>query len=336
MTNDGERAALTGELSQVPLWDILQTLQVWPTPGCIDVDGAQELATIQFHQGKIVGARCGLRRGEAAVYRALRLRRGRFTVRRTAAPRDARLSLPITGAILEGVRRHDECERLRASLPGEHEILSWPSFRVPIDLRGDALDAAELFLVPRTIDDAIRASGADELSLLHVLGTFASRLASRPVPDFVKSVATSPVASSASSPFPEVTLPSAPARRPVAPVPPPLRDDYELVAVEEPDEAEALVEQSTFEPFTYEPEQPAETSAANPGHPSRNMPPRMLAALASAATLATFVVTMAVLPSRPAALSSLAPEVARWMQEAWCEEPNPPHTTADFCVSQSK
>jgi hypothetical protein len=301
------------------------------------VDGSHELATLHIQQGCIVQARCGLRRGEAAVYRALRLRRGRFTVRRTSGCAGASLALPITAAILEGVRRHDECERLREALPGEEELLFWPGRRVPSELRGSTRDAAELFVVPRTIGDVIRSSGEDELSLLRELVVLRPRLSSRTAPSVATSLCESIDRWSASPPL----EPPEPERTRRLEPPPALRDDYELVAVAEPRPSEALREQSTFEPFTYAPE-PRAAGASEPIYSSRRarsatLPPRVLAVLASAATLASFVLTLAVLPARPARLAPLAPEVVRWMSEAWpCAAHDPPPPTVAELVCPSR
>ena len=310
-----ERAALTGELGQVPLWDILQTLQLWSSPGCVEVDGSEELATIHFAGGSIVSARCGLRRDEAAVYRALRLQSGRFTVRRAPEVRRPRMSLPITAAILEGVRRHDECERLRGSLPDEGVLLCWLEGRIPVDLRGGVSDAAELFVVPRTIDEAVRASSEDELSLLQELASFVPRLSKRAVPEFASATVVSASRRSTAGPPRRRKPPALPHRPPAPPLQtePPIRDDYELIPVAEPDLGHAIAEQSTFEPFVVEPPTtpPALVLARGPNR----LPPRALAILAGMATLTTFVVTFAALPAKPAALGSIAPEVARWLDE---------------------
>jgi len=342
VSDQGRRAALTGELSQVPLWDILQTLQTWTTPGVIEVDGCQELATLHFEWGRIVKARCGLRRGEAAVYRALRLRRGHFSVRRASASRQAPLALSITAAILEGVRRHDECERVRAQLPDEDVLLSWAFGRVPLDLRGVPREAAELFVVPRTIDEAIRASSEDELSLLEALVPLVVRLASRPVSDVATAMS---VAAEASIGAAGVEASSSDAPPPPGSEPAPLRDDYELVTVDEPSQDEALVEQSTLEPFIYEPE--ADGARAPSFLPStdelrqgrgvgRRASPRVLAVLASVAMLLSFSVTSALLPARQVSLISLEPEVARWLNEAWpCDQP-PPSAIADRVCAPSR
>lgn len=346
--NEGERAALTGELGQVPLWDILQTLQLWSSPGCVEVDGSHELATLHFCRGTIVSARCGLRRGEAAVYRALRLQRGRFTVRRSDELRGGQLSLSITAAILEGVRRHDECERLRATLPDEGVVLSWLGGRIPVDLRGRVSDVVELFVVPRTIDEAVRASSEDELSLLEELVALVPRLSRRVAPDAASPSTTSSVMTSA------LPLPSPPSARRGTPPSMPARrtpsagwgaeraavhGDDERVPVPEPDRGEALVEQSTFEPFVYEPpaDAPSSTSTRAVAPRSSGLSPRVLALLVTTATSVTFLATLALLPASPRALGSFAPHVERWLQEAWpcpADAPPPPAVAEWVCGSR--
>ena len=115
-----------------------------------------------------------------------------------------------------------------------------------------------------------------------------------------------------------------PASRPPEP---PIRDDYELVPVPEAEVGEGLTDQTTLEPFVFEPAA-ASGSLSRPTPSSRwatKLPPRALAILAGTATLMTFLATLAVLPARPAALSSLAPHVGRWMHEAWpCVADDPP------------
>ena len=164
-----EPAALSGELSQVALWDVLQTVQGHPKPGRIDVFAGEdgEHATLHFASSSIVAASCGARRGDAALYRALSITEGRFEVRfdRTI---EATMRIPIAAAVLEGVGRVDECARLRAALPDEDQALKLVD-GLPSGIKPKQAAVAALFGVARSVEEAVLQSSMDELELLEIV-----------------------------------------------------------------------------------------------------------------------------------------------------------------------
>jgi DNA-binding response OmpR family regulator len=113
---DGTRFA--GRVADMPVVDVIQTIEVSRKSGVIQFTGAHErTAAIYFREGKVIDAEAGTLQGEDAVYRLLTWAEGEFeVVFRTVRRREA-ISTSSQGLLMEGMRRLDEWSRLLEQLP---------------------------------------------------------------------------------------------------------------------------------------------------------------------------------------------------------------------------
>ena len=115
-TTDLDSAEFYGNLGDIDLTDLLQTIEMGRKDGVITLrhDGAE--SKIWFVGGQIVDAQSGKLRGELAAYQVLACSEGRVFARFHAIQRE-RTILSTTGALfLEAARRKDECAVLKKSL----------------------------------------------------------------------------------------------------------------------------------------------------------------------------------------------------------------------------
>lgn len=132
----------------------------------------EEHARIYFRDGKVIDAETKRRRAEAAVYRLLLWDDGAFEIEFTPVTRDAVITTPTQGVLLEGMRRVDEWSRLSASLPSlavrldvDFTELSERSIGMPAEV--DSL--IRLFDGRRTVLDVIDESSLDDLAALSII-----------------------------------------------------------------------------------------------------------------------------------------------------------------------
>ncbi|MCC7380439.1 MAG: DUF4388 domain-containing protein [Deltaproteobacteria bacterium] len=132
----------------------------------------EEHARIYFRDGKVIDAETKQRRAEAAVYRLLLWDDGAFEIEFTPVARDAVITTPTQGVLLEGMRRVDEWSRLSASLPSlaarldvDFTELSERSIGMPAEV--DSL--IRLFDGRRTVLGVIDESSLDDLAALSII-----------------------------------------------------------------------------------------------------------------------------------------------------------------------
>jgi CheY-like chemotaxis protein len=113
-----QRASISGALADMPLADLLQTLDVGRKSGTIRLEDPEGRGgTLWLRDGSIVDAAAGRLRGEGAFHRLLRWREGRFAIDFGPVERPARITASATHLLLEGMRRVDEWNRTLARLP---------------------------------------------------------------------------------------------------------------------------------------------------------------------------------------------------------------------------
>jgi CheY-like chemotaxis protein len=118
----GEDHAITGQLAQLSLLDLLQLLHLNRRTGTVEVArraaaGEDREGRIFVREGAVIQAQVGAAEAEKALYRLLSWREGGFVFRPDRVQAPARIELPTRALLLEGARQLDEWERVRASLP---------------------------------------------------------------------------------------------------------------------------------------------------------------------------------------------------------------------------
>jgi hypothetical protein len=145
---------LKGSLDELPLTDLVEMTSLGDKTGrllILDEEGvvAGELA---FRDGRLVGATCGALTAEKAFYALLEVQHGTFDFDPDAELDDDSCNLPTTSLLMEGMRRLDELEQLRRTLPAPAVA------RLLEGEAGDPLEALVLaYLGPgaRTVGDIV-------------------------------------------------------------------------------------------------------------------------------------------------------------------------------------
>ncbi len=106
-------AGLTGQLSDLSLPDLIQTLYMADKTAQITVSGTEGAGTAHLVDGRIVSAAWGELRGEPALDRLMELTQGRFEVKLGARPTSFNIEGDTDFILLEAMRRIDEAKRGR-------------------------------------------------------------------------------------------------------------------------------------------------------------------------------------------------------------------------------
>lgn len=125
---------LTGDIAEQGLPDILQLLHARRRDGQLLVEEPAERgrpprsASVYVRQGEVVHALCPPYSGELAFHAVLGIRRGRFAFLGQAIPDRDTINLGFRQLLMESMRRMDEEQRLRLSLPPLGAAL-FPAYR---------------------------------------------------------------------------------------------------------------------------------------------------------------------------------------------------------------
>jgi len=119
----GESRDLEGDLSHIPLPDLLQVLAGNHRTGRLTLDRGEERAEISIREGRVVDAVLGPAVAEKALWRLLTRQEGSFAFRSGIASGLERIDRRLDELLLEGMRQHDELTALRPGMPGPGDQL---------------------------------------------------------------------------------------------------------------------------------------------------------------------------------------------------------------------
>ena len=112
------RTRFVGRLADMPVVDVIQTIEVSRKSGVIQFVGERDQqAAIYFRDGKVIDAEAGALQGEDAVYRLLTWSDGDFEVMFRTVRRREVVTVSSQGLLMEGMRRLDEWTLLLEQLP---------------------------------------------------------------------------------------------------------------------------------------------------------------------------------------------------------------------------
>ncbi len=163
------RTTLSGDLADMGVVDLLQTLELGRKSGVAKLQDKQFEAKIYFRDGKVVDAEHGRLRGEEAIYRCLIWVGGTFEVAFEPIDREEIILTSTQGLLMEGMRRVDEWGRLCEQLPPlnttfkvDGKLLAERLNEIPDELNG----VLRLFDGTRTLMDVVDESPFEDLSTL--------------------------------------------------------------------------------------------------------------------------------------------------------------------------
>ena len=112
------RASFSGDLSDMGVVDLVQTLEMGKKSGALHLTGrGGEAAVVYFRDGRVLDCELGQLSGEMAFYRLLNWQEGEFVIEFRAIEREERIPFSTQGLLMEGMRRIDEWGRIVEQLP---------------------------------------------------------------------------------------------------------------------------------------------------------------------------------------------------------------------------
>jgi transposase-like protein len=168
-------AAYTGTLDDLPLADLLQTIQMGRKDAVISVTRATERSSIWCDKGEVMDAECGRLRGEAAVYRILNFDQGQVFADFRFEVRPRTIDLPGHLLLMEAARHKDECVRWLERLDGAQTIYRPAAGAMAV--RATPAERAVLDLCDgeRPVRDVLEASDMADLETLSAMASLADR-----------------------------------------------------------------------------------------------------------------------------------------------------------------
>lgn len=171
---EGGRTRFSGELGELGVVDILQTIEVCKKSGVVTITSRAGEGEIWFKKGALVDASFGKLQAEAAVYRMVRLHEGSFGVQFKEVRRAKAMSSSTHGVLLEGLAQLDRWHRYCEQLPD----LDTPLIAAPEHLNsvagpsGASADVSELlrrFKFKKTVRSVLQETRRNDLELLAIL-----------------------------------------------------------------------------------------------------------------------------------------------------------------------
>lgn len=100
--------AMAGNLEQMSLFELLQTLEFNQKTGTLEVFGADGDGTLVMQNGQPVFARCGRDAGVEGALKLLQIKTGQFSFSPDVTERSTNMQATVTSLLLEAGRRIDE------------------------------------------------------------------------------------------------------------------------------------------------------------------------------------------------------------------------------------
>lgn len=168
-------AAYTGSLDDIPVPDLLQSVQMGGKDAVITITRGSQRSSIWCKRGVIVDAESGRLRGESAVYRILNLESGQVSADFHLEPRTTTVELPCHVLLLEAARHKDECARLMARLNGPRSIFRQAPGAWAANTTLTEREVLSLCEGDRGVSDVLAASDLSDLATLSTMVSLISR-----------------------------------------------------------------------------------------------------------------------------------------------------------------
>jgi CheY-like chemotaxis protein len=167
------RASFAGNLSDMGVVDLVQTLEMGKKSGALHVKNTKGLeAVCYFRDGRILDCELGKLAGENAFYRLLNWQEGEFAIEFRPIEREEQIAVSTQGLLMEGMRRIDEWGRIVEQLPAldkafeiDYALLADRLAEIPDDVNA----LLRLFDGRRTLEQVIEGADYDDLAAAGVL-----------------------------------------------------------------------------------------------------------------------------------------------------------------------
>jgi CheY-like chemotaxis protein len=168
-----QKASIAGDLSDMGVADLVQTLEMGKKSGALRVRGKNgQLAVAHFRDGKIVDCDLGTLSGEGAFYRLLNWQEGEFAIEFKPVERKETITATTQSLLMEGMRRIDEWGRIVEQLPPldrafeiDYGLLADRLAEIPDDVNG----LLRLLDGRRTLQQVIEEADYDDLEAAGII-----------------------------------------------------------------------------------------------------------------------------------------------------------------------
>lgn len=167
LTAPAKESDLHGQLSQLPIPDLLQVLAMNQRTGRLLIRGGRFVGEVSVVDGKIHDARTGAVRGEKALFRIFSKREGSFEFQADSNRNPDTIGRSLDRLLLDGSYQADELKRLEEKLPGAREPIALSvipaSLAKPPQLLSELLEL--LAAGPLTVEELFDRSQATDLEV---------------------------------------------------------------------------------------------------------------------------------------------------------------------------
>ncbi|MCK4846031.1 MAG: DUF4388 domain-containing protein [Deltaproteobacteria bacterium] len=118
-----EEKHIQGNLSHMPLVDILQVLDFNKKEGTVTITHGKEKAVIYVKGGQVCNVTLGKCEGEKAVYRIFTWNEGSFVFEPVKVTMLKKIDIPTGNLLMEGMRQLDELEKSSKIFPADSDVL---------------------------------------------------------------------------------------------------------------------------------------------------------------------------------------------------------------------
>jgi CheY-like chemotaxis protein len=173
LEREEQKASFAGDLSDMGVVDLVQTLEMGKKSGALRVRGKNgQLAVAHFRDGKIVDCELGALSGESAFYRLLNWQEGDFAIEFKPVERKETIAASTQSLLMEGMRRIDEWGRIVEQLPPldrafeiDYGLLADRLAEIPDDVNG----LLRLLDGRRTLQRVIEEADYDDLEAAGII-----------------------------------------------------------------------------------------------------------------------------------------------------------------------
>lgn len=166
---DDSDTDLKGNLQQLNLGEILQTLGMTQKSGGLKIISESRVGKIFFDKGKIVQASLGKYKSEEAVYRIVSWDEGFFEFDSNDRAEKSDINAGTNSLLMEGFRQRDEYSKYKRALPPFESILEIVDVEQTDEEKPAAQRVIALVDGKRTIQDVINISPINYLMTVKVI-----------------------------------------------------------------------------------------------------------------------------------------------------------------------
>ncbi|ACL67153.1 response regulator receiver protein [Anaeromyxobacter dehalogenans 2CP-1] len=168
------KASFAGNLSDMGVVDLVQTLEMGKKSGALHVKSRRGLeAVCYFKDGRILDCELGGKvTGENAFYRLLNWQEGEFAIEFKPIEREERIPVSTQGLLMEGMRRIDEWGRIVEQLPSLDRVFEIDPTALAerlAEIPDDVNALLRLFDGRRPLEQVIEEADYDDLAAAGVI-----------------------------------------------------------------------------------------------------------------------------------------------------------------------